>query len=193
MSKKKINTLTVASSLIFGIIIALIVVQYSKYEYLSDLTNGLYKENSIYFMEECENDTYLEAWNRIPPNEPRAYLPAFLSKIVRNISLNRCIERKRLKRSAYVSELSKEMEQCIAGKDHVGEYLDSVEMGKLISTFLKSQSKTKRIIFMHRYYYLDSISDISKRFGYSQSKVKTMLFRMRKELREFLEEEGYIV
>ncbi len=143
--------------------------------------------------EECENDTYLEAWNRIPPNEPRAYLSAFLSKIVRNISLNRCIERKRLKRSAYVSELSKEMEQCIAGKDHVGEYLDSVEMGKLISTFLKSQSKTKRIIFMHRYYYLDSISDISKRFGYSQSKVKTMLFRMRKELREFLEEEGYIV
>ncbi len=71
--------------------------------------------------EECENDTYLEAWNRIPPNEPRAYLPTFLSKIVRNISLNRCIERKRLKRSAYVSELSKEMEQCIAGKDHVGQ------------------------------------------------------------------------
>lgn len=53
MSKKKINTLTVASSLIFGIIIALIVVQYSKYEYLCDLTNGLYKENSIYFMEKC--------------------------------------------------------------------------------------------------------------------------------------------
>lgn len=141
--------------------------------------------------QECENDTYLEAWNRIPPNEPRTYLLAFLSKIVRNISINRCLERDRLKRKAYITELASEIEQCIPAPDDVDSYIDGVELGKIISTFLHKQSKEKRIIFMHRYYYLDSVADIAKRFGYTESKIKTMLFRMRNDLRSYLIKEGY--
>ena len=99
--------------------------------------------------EECENDTYLEAWNRIPPNEPRTYLIAFLSKIIRNISINKCIEKNRLKRRAYIVELSSEMEQCIPAVNDVESYVDGVEIGRVISTFLRKQPKEKRIIFMH--------------------------------------------
>ena len=141
--------------------------------------------------EECENDTYLEAWNRIPPNEPRTYLLAFLSKIIRNISINRCVERDRLKRSAYITELSVEMEQCIPSPNDVESCLEGIEMGRIISVFLHAQSEEKRVIFMHRYYYLDSVSSIADRFGYSESKVKTMLFRMRNDLRYYLIKEGY--
>ena len=63
--------------------------------------------------EECENDAYLEAWNTIPPHEPRSYLAAYLSRIVRNISLNRCVERRSLKRSATVCALTDELEMCL--------------------------------------------------------------------------------
>ena len=141
--------------------------------------------------EECENDTYHEAWNRIPPNEPKTYLLAFLSKIIRNISINRCVERARLKRNAYITELSDEMEQCIPSPNDVEGCLDGIEIGQIISAFLHKQSKEKRVIFMHRYYYLDSVSSIAGRFGYSESKVKTMLFRMRNDLRNYLIREGY--
>lgn len=141
--------------------------------------------------EECENDTYLEAWNRIPPNEPRTYLIAFLSRIIRNISINRCIERNRLKRSAYITELSDEMEQCIPSPNDVESCLDDIEIGRIISIFLHKLPKEKRMIFMHRYYYIDSVSSIAKRFGYSESKIKTMLFRMRNDLRTYLIKEGY--
>lgn len=111
--------------------------------------------------EECENDTYLEAWNRIPPNEPRTYLIAFLSKIIRNISINKCIEKNRLKRRAYIVELSSEMEQCIPAVNDVESYVDGVEIGRVISTFLRKQPKEKRIIFMHRYYYCDTVLSIA--------------------------------
>ena len=93
--------------------------------------------------EECENDTYLEAWNRIPPNEPRTYLIAFLSKIIRNISINKCIEKNRLKRRAYIVELSSEMEQCIPAVNDVESYVDGVEIGRVISTFLRKQPKKR--------------------------------------------------
>ncbi len=141
--------------------------------------------------EECENDTYLEAWRRIPPAEPRDYLPAFLSRIVRNISINRCVERDRLKRKAYIMELSAEMEQCLPASDDMESLLDSAELIRLISRFLHRQTKEKRVIFLHRYYYLDSVASIAKRFGYSESKIKTMLFRMRNDLRTYLTKEGY--
>lgn len=141
--------------------------------------------------EECENNTYLEAWNRIPPNEPRTYLLAFLSKIIRNLSINRCVERNRLKRKAYITALSDEMEQCIPSPSDVESSLDGIEIGRIISAFLRRQSKEKRVIFMHRYYYLDSVSSIANRFGYSESKVKTMLFRMRNDLRSNFIKEGY--
>jgi RNA polymerase sigma-70 factor (ECF subfamily) len=141
--------------------------------------------------EECENDTYLESWNRIPPAEPRGYFPAFLSRIVRNISINRCMEKERLKRKAFITELSEEMEQCIPSSSDVESEIDGMELGMRISDFLYEQSRIKRIIFVRRYYYLDSVKQISDALGCSESKVKTQLFRMRNDLKAYLEKEGY--
>lgn len=143
--------------------------------------------------EECENDTYNEAWKLIPPNEPRDYLYAFLARIIRHISIDRCRVKSSLKRNAYITELSKEMEMCIPAKDDVVDTVEAKELGKLISRFLYTLSKEKRVIFVRRYFYLDSIMDISKRCDISEGKVKTLLFRMRNELRKYLEKEGYSV
>ena len=141
--------------------------------------------------EECENDTYMEAWNTIPPHEPRCYLYAFLARIIRHISLNCCRDRSRLKRSAFICELSMEMEQCIPTPDDVECRMDDMALSHAINGFLSKLNEEKRNIFVRRYWYLDSIADISERFALSESKVKTTLFRCRNQLREHLEKEGY--
>lgn len=141
--------------------------------------------------EECENDTYLEAWRSIPPHEPRNYLYAFLARIIRHISLDRCRHRDRLRRSAYVQELSHELQCCIPGPDDVERRMEAIALGQIISTFLRSQPEQMRNIFIRRYWYMDSIADIARRFGITQSKIKSMLFRARNALRDYLEKEGY--
>ena len=141
--------------------------------------------------EECENDTYMAAWNTIPPHEPRTYLYAFLARITRHISLNCCRERSRLKRSAHICELSAELEQCIPAPDDVECRIDDMVLGEMLNRFLSTLNEEKRNVFIRRYWYLDSIADIAKRFALSGSKVKTTLFRCRKQLREHLEKEGY--
>ena len=141
--------------------------------------------------EECENDTYMEAWNAIPPHEPGSYLYAFLARITRHISLNCCRDRSRLKRNAFICELSTEMEQCIPAPDDVECRIDDRALSEAINGFLCTLAEEKRNIFIRRYWYLDSIADISKRFTLSESKVKTTLFRCRNQLRKHLEKEGY--
>lgn len=140
---------------------------------------------------ECENDTYLEAWNSIPPHEPRGYLYAFLARITRHISLNRCRERNRLKRRGYLCQLTAEMEQCIPAPDDASCRLEERELREAIDGFLSTLSQEKRTIFLRRYWYLDSISELSKRYGLSKSNVKTTLHRIRTSLREYLQKEGY--
>jgi len=141
--------------------------------------------------EECENDTYLQAWNRIPPKQPYDYLFAFLARIIRHISIDVCRNRSRLKRSAYLSELTMEMGQCIPALDTTEAEVDKVLLGELISQYLNTLPVEKRNIFLRRYWYMDPVSEIAKRFEIGESKVKTTLFRCRKELRAFLEKEGY--
>lgn len=141
--------------------------------------------------EECENDTYLEAWRSIPPHEPRDYLYAFLARITRHISLNCCRERGRLKRSAFICELDAELEQCLPVQDEFG--VDDVLLGDVLNDFLGRLEPQKRCIFVRRYWYMDSIADIAKRYGLTESRVKTTLFRCRERLRERLKQEGYTV
>lgn len=143
--------------------------------------------------EECENDTYIEAWNSIPPHEPASYLYAFLARITRHISLNCCRSRSRLKRNARICELSTELEQCIPAPDDVECRINDLAFGEAINGFLHTLSAEKRKLFLRRYWYLDSIADISKHFALSESKVKTTLFRCRGQLREYLEKEGYTI
>ena len=120
--------------------------------------------------EEVENDTYFTAWN---------------------ISLNICRSRSRLKRNAHIVELSEEMEQCIPSDENIADKLDGDILAEKISGFLMTKSEEKRGIFMRRYWFLDSMESISKRFGLKESNVKTVLFRLRNELKEYLEREGY--
>ena len=147
--------------------------------------------SDIQTSEECENDTYLEAWNRIPPNEPKTYLFAFLARIIRHISIDRCRERTSLKRNGYVVELSQELEMCLPASDDVDSTMEAKMLGEAISRFLLTISQEKRVVFMRRYFYLNTVSEISSRVSISESKVKTMLFRIRNDLRDYLSKEGY--
>lgn len=156
---------------------------------LRSLANGIVADSQT--AEECENDTYLSAWNSIPPHSPKHYFYAFLARITRNLSLNRCRENHRLKRSGHMEELSREMEQCIPAPDDLQCWLDEMALKQAINGFLDTQQALKRNVFIRRYWYLDSVEDISKRYGISISKVKTMLFRSRNALREYLIKEGY--
>ena len=141
--------------------------------------------------EECVNDVYLKLWNSIPPHEPRSYLYTFLARITRHLSLNCCRDRSRLKRSAYICELSTELEQCLPAPDDTACRVEETVLGEALNCFLSTLSAEKRSIFLRRYWYMDSIADIAQRFSLSQSKVKTTLFRCRNLLREHLEKEGY--
>jgi RNA polymerase sigma-70 factor (ECF subfamily) len=139
--------------------------------------------------EECVNDTYLEAWHRIPPSEPRNYLKALLYKIVRAKSLNRIIHDHRLKRQAYVDELTTELEQCIPSNSNIEDEMDGKVFADAVNRFILALSDEKRKVFVRRYFYMDTSSQIAERFGCSDNKVRTMLHRMRQELKSFLEKE----
>lgn len=171
-----------------------LAIKHSKEKYgrrLHSLAYGIVNDKQT--AEECENDTYLEAWNRIPPHEPRTYLYAFLARITRHVALNCCRMCETLKRKAFISELSAEMEQCIPAPDDTACRVDEIVLREAINGYLAMLDEEKRNIFIRRYWYLDSITDISKRFAVSKSKVKTALFRCRNELRDYLEKEGYIL
>ena len=155
---------------------------------LRALAYGIVKDDRT--AEECENDTYLQAWNSIPPHEPRNYLYAFLARITRHLTLNRCRDDGRLKRKAYIADLGEELDLCVPSAEDVEARIDNEALGRAINAFLGELDAEKRNIFVRRYWYLDSVSDISKRFSMSESKVKTTLFRCRSRLREYLEKEG---
>lgn len=141
--------------------------------------------------EECENDTYLQAWERIPPHEPKSYLYAFLARITRNLSIDCCRSGKRLYRRSVITELSAELENCIPAPDDVQCRMEAQLLADIISNFLKTQPEVKRNVFLRRYWFMDSIEEIARRYQITQSKVKSMLFRTRNALREHLEKEGY--
>ena len=143
--------------------------------------------------EECENDAYRETWNRIPPHEPRSYLFAFVGRIVRHIALNVCERNSRQKRSAVYCELTEEMQECIPANGDVEAEIEARELVRLIDAFLKACPEEQRRVFVRRYWYFDSVSEIADAFGFTQSKVKTMLFRMRADLKKHLEKEGYTI
>ncbi|MBR6811881.1 MAG: RNA polymerase sigma factor [Oscillospiraceae bacterium] len=143
------------------------------------------------YAEECVNDAYMQAWSLMPPNEPADHLYAFLARIVRNIALNRCREQNALKRSAHICEFSRELEECIKAPDDIERRISDEAFAEVMNSYLAALDEEKRNIFIRRYWYFDSVADISKRFLISQSKVKTTLLRCRRKLREFLEKEGY--
>ena len=143
--------------------------------------------------EECENDVYLEAWKRIPPNEPRGYLFEYLGRITRHLAIDECRRRNALKRQIVYCELTKEMEECLPGGESAESRMEAQEFQQILTAFLSGKPKMQRSVFLRRYWYFDSIAEISRRFGFSEEKVKSILFRMRGELKKQLEKEGYTI
>ncbi len=138
--------------------------------------------------EECVNDTYLSIWNAIPPERP-SNLMAFVCKITRNLSLKRLRFNSTQKRSGE-SEISLyELEEILPDSAWQPE-VKREAVGKLISDFLRTEKADACNVFIRRYWFFDSISDISAMYSFSESKVKSMLYHTRKKLKEHLKKEG---
>ena len=141
--------------------------------------------------EECVNDTYLNAWNSMPPHRP-SILSTFLGKITRNLSLNRYKQNTADKRGGgELPVVLDEISNLVSGTDDVEQELNSKELIKAIDTFLGTQSIEKRGMFIRRYWYFDSISDIANRFGMTENNVSVTLNRLRLKLHNYLLERGF--
>lgn len=156
---------------------------------LRQLANSILKDPPA--AEECENDTYLQAWNSIPPHQPGNYLYPFLAKITRHLAIDVCRSRTRKKRSAPLSQLTREMEQCIPDPNDTQCQVDGVLLAQAVGDYLRTLSPERRTMFIRRYWYLDSIAGVAKLFGMSQGAVKTTLYRVRAGLKDYLTKEGY--
>lgn len=139
---------------------------------------------------ESVNDTYFAAWNAIPPNRP-AVLRTYLAKITRNLSLTKWRNKHSVKRGGGEVALAlDELSECIPSNSCVEEEVIASELAKSLNNFIGTLSETERRVFLCRYWYLEPVKEISKSFGFSSSKVKSMLHRTRAKLHSFLQQEG---
>ncbi|MCK9253864.1 MAG: sigma-70 family RNA polymerase sigma factor [Clostridiales bacterium] len=141
--------------------------------------------------EECENDTYLKTWQAIPPQRP-AVLPAYLGRIARNIALNRWKAGRADKRGGGEVTLSlDELGDCVSGQEDPD--LDEGEVLVAIERFLDRLEQADRLVFLLRYWQLEPVAAIARRMAWSENKVTSRLFRLRKRLKSQLEKEGVCV
>jgi RNA polymerase sigma-70 factor (ECF subfamily) len=143
--------------------------------------------------EECVSDTYLKAWNAIPPQRPSIF-SAFLGKITRNLSLDRYREQRAQRRGGgEIPLILDELEDCVPGTRSVEAEVEANAIVHALEAFLDSLGAGDRIVFLRRYWYTDSIASIAARFQMSESKAQSMLFRTRNKLRAYLEKEGITI
>ncbi len=136
--------------------------------------------------EECVNDVYFKAWNAFPTQKPE-HLSAYLMQICRYTAFSMIDRKTAQKRNAVLVELTAEMEQCIPDTS----LQDSqTELTDMLNEFLGTLPKEKRLIFLRRYWYGDSISEIAKAFHCREGRIRTILSRIRKKLEKFLKERG---
>lgn len=141
---------------------------------------------------ECVNDTWLKAWNAMPEARPNQ-LAAFLGAITRNLSLDRYRKSHANKRGKGEVELVfDELQDCLAA-DGPEQQMEMNQLTEHINMFLEKMEKENRMIFVRRYWYMDSVKEIADRYEISEGKVKSSLFRSRKRLSEYLVKEGYII
>ena len=143
--------------------------------------------------EECVSDTWLHAWNSMPPQRP-GILSAFLGRITRNLSFDRCKYQQAAKRGGGTLPLAlDELGECIPSAQRVEYALEQKELAAAIDRFLRTLPEKDCNLFLRRYWYVDSISVIADRYGMKENTVKSILFRTREKLRKFLGEEGIAV
>ena len=141
--------------------------------------------------EEIVNDTYLHAWNTIPPEHPDN-LRGFLGRVTRQMAIKYLEKSTAMKRGAgqYASVID-ELAECISGGDE--DFADTIALRDALNRFLQTLPTAERGVFIRRYWHMQSIEDIAAACGVSESKVKSMLFRTRKKLKTHLEKEGFSV
>ena len=148
--------------------------------------------NSIEDSKETVNDTYFELWNTIPPERPTV-LSAFIGKITRRLAIGRWRKNTAVKRGGGEFEVTlDELSECISNNTNVEKIVEGKLVVSTINEFLKKLPDTERNVFICRYWYADSVKSVAKQFGFSESKVKSMLMRTRTKLKQKLAEEGLL-
>lgn len=143
--------------------------------------------------EECVNDALYRAWESIPPQRP-ASLGAFLGRLTRNLSLDRWRQDTARKRGGgQVALALSELEECVPAPTGVEDALDARLLADCVERFVRSLPDTQRRVFLRRYWYLCPVKEVAAQSGMSVSKAASMLHRLRKSLKKFLEEEGITV
>ena len=140
---------------------------------------------------ESVNDTYLKAWNSMPPQKP-SVLATYLGKITRQVSIDifRAKNRQKRQASQYVLSLS-ELDECVSGRDDTENLVDVHLLAEAIGRYLFQLSPEARNLFVGRYYYFDSLKEVAAYYDFSESKAKSMLYRTRIGLKKYLEQEGF--
>lgn len=142
--------------------------------------------------EECVNDTWVAAWNRIPPHRPD-FLRMFLAKITRRLAFNRCKAALAQKRGGGQMPLVlEELEECVAGSEDVESTFDAKELGNSIRKFVDGLPAREGDVFVRRYFFVEPVQVIAQTYGLTENHVSVILSRVRKKLREHLKKEGYL-
>ncbi len=140
--------------------------------------------------EECVNDAYLAVWNTVPPQRPNP-LKTYVLRIVRNIAIAKYHANTSAKRNSYYDTALTELEYCIADSVTVEQELGAKELSKKIDSFLATMDEESQMLFVRRYWYSDSISDLADRFRTNNNNISVRLSRIRHKLKEYLQKEGY--
>lgn len=142
-------------------------------------------------VEECVSDALLAVWDSIPPNRPASLAP-YIAKITRNIAVSRLEYNRADKRNAALTLSLEELDSCVSAPGGVDEAIGELTLREAIIAFLRSQSPENRKIFIRRYFFFDTPSQIAARYGISQSKVRSALTRTRNKLKEHLIKEEFM-
>ena len=141
-------------------------------------------------VEECVNDTYLQAWNSIPPQQP-VRLGAWLGKVTRNIAINLWNKNHRKKRYAGMEQLLSELEDCIPSPITVEHEIEEMELTEFLNTWLALLPKADRILFMRRYWNGEAVKDLAKEYRIMPRDMAKRMYRLRQSLKSALEKEDY--
>lgn len=142
--------------------------------------------------EECVNDSYLGVWNAIPPEKPNP-LSAFVCRIVRNISINRYKKLHTQKRNSNYDLCLEELEEYISANHCVEDHYVETELAAYINEFLDSSSTMNRLLFVRRFWYMDSYEELAESTGLKEGAIRTRLSRLKADLKEFLGKRGVTV
>lgn len=163
----------------------------NKYGYLcKNIAENILKNKQD--SEECVNDAFLGVWNSIPPQKPTS-LKAYVLKIVRNQALKKYHSNTAIKRNSQYDVALDELEKCLSGFTDVESETDLLELTRLINNFLEALSKNDRIMFVKRYWFAMSITEIAEEFKVKNHYVSVKLSRIRGDLKTYLEKEGFVI